>query len=191
VTELSTARPGSSGRADARRNRSRLILAAQAMFVEHGTDVSLEEVARRAGLGVATAYRNFPSRDELLQAVLCERFEQLREHARGLLADESPEGALLAWLRLFLAHTTVYRGVALPIMSALHDVESPLGASCEAMRAAGSELLTRAQDHGDIRPDIDMSTLLRLATAVSLSSGQVQAEAERLLDLVMDGVRRR
>jgi AcrR family transcriptional regulator len=161
------------------------------MYDERGTDVSLEEVARHAGLGVATIYRHFPSQEALLEAMLSDRFIALGSRARELAGQEDSDAALVDWLHAYITHSTRYRGLALSIMSGLRDQDSPLAASCSAMQDGGAELLARAQLDGRIRADLDMADLLRLVTAVAVTAGPQPREAARLLDLLLDGLRPR
>lgn len=178
-------------RADAARNRQLLIDAAEDLFRTHGLKVTLDDIARQAGVNVATAYRHFANREALVEAVLIERFTGLAALARELGDARAPDSALIAWLRAFVAGNSAYRGLALPIMESLHATGSPLATACAAMQEGGADLLHRAQLDGSLRPDLDMSTLLRLAAAVGLGAGGDTAEAGRLLDLLLDGVRRR
>ena len=91
-------------RADARRNYERLLTAARVAFAEHGTDFSLEDVARRAGVGIGTLYRHFPTRDQLADAVFSEEYEKLTAIARELATAEPPGQALMTWLHTFMVH---------------------------------------------------------------------------------------
>src|ERR1700677_1307593 len=118
-------------RADARRNYDVLLSVAAQCFAEQGTDASLRDVARKAGVGIGTLYRHFPTREALLEAVLGSRFDRLRERADELAATaSSPQQALGDWLAEFAAGSVTYRGLPNEVMSALHDRESPLHASC-------------------------------------------------------------
>jgi AcrR family transcriptional regulator len=180
------------GRSDAARNRQILLNSAHTVFAEHGTaDVSLNDVARHAGLGVGTVYRHFPTRGALLEAVLTERFESLRALAADLRAAPSPDAALADWLEAFVAHLTEYRGLAAMVMPSLHDETSALSVSCRGMRRDAAELLERAQREGTIREDLTLPVLLRLANAVALTVDQVPEKVEAMLSFLLDGLRRR
>jgi AcrR family transcriptional regulator len=173
-------------RADARRNRERIVAVAGTAIAEHGADASLEEIARRAGVGSATLHRHFPTRQALLEAVFRDRVEALCALARSTAADLPPGPALAAWLRAVGRHAAVNRGLA---ASLLRGADPSLGASCHAMiTAAGEELLTAARRAGDVRADVDVVDLLKLANALSLATEGDPAEADRLLTLALAGI---
>lgn len=179
-------------RADARRNYERLLTEARAAFAEHGADASLEEVARRAGVGIGTLYRHFPNRHALLSAVFAEAVHDLLGRSRELLDDRDPCGALVAWLRAVVTHACEYRGLSRALISASGDTSSALSRCCDPLREAGRELLTRAQSAGSVRPDITISDLLQLTNAIALASEESPKDpqlADRLLRLTLEGVR--
>src|SRR5439155_8286531 len=118
-------------RADARRNYQRLLAAAGDAFVQHGVDTSLNDIARRAGVGAATLYRHFPTREALLEALLMDRLNELAAQARTFRETLSPHDALVAWLRVFTVHVTTYRGLSTPVKAALEDETSALFSSCQ------------------------------------------------------------
>ncbi|WP_433734369.1 TetR/AcrR family transcriptional regulator [Nocardia sp. CA-129566] len=192
MTKPETSVPGAVQRpmrADARRNYDRLLAAARDAFAAYGADASLDDIARSAGVGNATLYRHFPSREALLDAVFRDRVHTLCAHAEELHGRESPDEALVTWLRALVVHVTTYRGLAAWLMStAAWQVESP--ASCqELIHAAGKSLLVRAQQSGAVRPDVGTSQLLRFTNAIALATEQTPGEADQLLSLVMDGLR--
>jgi AcrR family transcriptional regulator len=183
--------PAQPVRADVRRNRERLLAAAKDVFVEHGVDASLNEVARRAGVGPATLYRHFPTREALLETLLAGRYEELASAARELRRDFTPLDAITAWLRAFMAHVTTFRGLAAPVKTALHDERSALYSSCHAMQAAWHELVAHAKESGVIRVDADPADLLRLANAIAWSTEGTPGSAEtsdRLLAMALHGI---
>ncbi|MGW0731228.1 TetR/AcrR family transcriptional regulator [Streptomyces sp. NPDC002851] len=180
-------------RADARRNYERLLTEARAAFAEHGADASLEEVARRAGVGIGTLYRHFPNRHALLSAVFAEAVHDLLGRSRELLDDRDPCGALVAWLRAVVTHASEYRGLSRALISASGDTSSALSRCCDPLREAGSELLARAQEAGSVRPDITIGDLLQLTNAIALASEETPAEpqlADRLLRLTLEGLKK-
>jgi AcrR family transcriptional regulator len=181
-------------RADARRNRDRLLAEARAAFLDHGTDASLEEIAARAGVGVGTLYRHFPTREALLEALLRERFDALTTKARRLAGHSSARDALIAWTLDFVETTTTYRGLTAAVMATLRDPASALHASCEAMRGAGTALLIRAQEAGDVRADVAPVEFLALVAGVSWAGEQMVGgglRGDRLLPLLFEGLERR
>lgn len=177
-------------RADARRNRDRLLAEARAAFLDHGTDASLEDIAARAGVGVGTLYRHFPSREALLEALLRERFDALTVTARRLATHPSAREALRLWTLEFVDTTTVYRGLTAALMATLHDPDSALHASCAAMRAEGAALLARAQAEGELRADLTPAEFLSLVAGVAWAREQLGAgsQGDRLLPLLFEGL---
>jgi AcrR family transcriptional regulator len=193
---MPTYRPGQgqpAGRADARRNATRLVAVARDAFAEHGPQASLIEIARTAGVGSATLYRHFPSREALLAAVYQSQVETLSAEAEELLqSDASPISALDTWLRAFAAHLITYRGLK-GLLTATYDDRAALFAECRRMLfGAATALLTRAQDTGAIRRTVDARQMLKLIKAVAIANEETGGEADELaplLDLVIDGLR--
>ena len=181
----------SAKRADARRNYEHLLSVAADCFAEHGTAASLRDVARRADVGIGTLYRHFPTREALLEAVLNQRFEQLRRRADALAATASPATALRAWLGEFAVGSAAYKGLPEEMMGALNDADSQLHASCAAMRAAGARLLESAQDAGAVRADITAGELLALAAGLAWAGEHAPDPAgfvDKLLSITMAGL---
>jgi AcrR family transcriptional regulator len=178
-------------RADSARNRQLLIDAAKAGFAEFGLNVSLEEIARRAGVGIGTLYRHFPSREAVVEAVYRREVEQLAEAVPQLL-ETSPAGeALHRWMHLFVDYIATKRLIA-PSLAAAAVRGSPLHTtSVELITRAITTLVKRAVASGDVRKDIDPSDLLRALVGVSYGNPDVgwQASARRLVDILMDGLR--
>jgi AcrR family transcriptional regulator len=172
-------------RADARRNRAHLVAVATSVFAEEGPEATLNEIARRAGVGPGTLYRHFPTRQELLVAVFKDRVTTLCAKA-GTLAVESPPGeALTGWLRALLTHALTDRGLGTTMMSA----GPASGFDCSAMmRSAAAGLLVTAQQAGAVRPDLEVDDLFELVTGLALATGNLD-RATRLLSLTLDGLR--
>lgn len=174
-------------RTDARLNRERLVATAQQVFAEAGPGASLNEIARRAGVGPGTLYRHFPNRTALLTAVLKDRIDSLCGQAEDLLAAESADDALEEWLHAFLAHARVNQGMGSALM-----VESTEASSLDCHRRileAATGLLTRAQEHGTARADLTAGELLQLVIGIALSTAGDEHAGQhphRLLDLVLD-----
>ncbi|MFE9024641.1 TetR/AcrR family transcriptional regulator [Streptomyces sp. NPDC007808] len=178
-------------RADARRNHERLLTVARAAFAERGTDASLEDVARRAGVGIGTLYRHFPNRDALLSAVFEDAVGELLCRSRELLRAPEPCAALVTWLREMVTHAGEYRGLARSLMSVSYDTTSALARCSDPIRAAGGALLTRAQQAGTVRPDVAIGDLLQLTHAIALAAEQTPDDpelADRLLQLTLRGL---
>jgi len=181
----STQRPR---RADARRNDAQILDAARVAFAEHGADAPLDDIARRAGVGIGTLYRHFPTRQALLEAVFGDRVATLCAEAHDLLVAPSSGDALVTWLRAVVGHITIYRGLAVALMPILDKEAEPASSWHGAIRAAGTALLARAQQSGAVRPDIGVADLLKLANAIAVATEQAPEGADRLLSLVMDGL---
>lgn len=181
-------------RADARRNYERLLSAAVELLEETGADASLEELARRVGVGIGTVYRHFPTRDALLQAVLHARFEALNARAEQLLAEPDADRALLAWLRELATQSALYRGLTATLVAAIRDEGSALHASCRGLHDGGRALFERARADGRIRADVDASDVFSAAYSFAFVLEQEEPEhrarrLENLLGLLADGIR--
>ena len=180
-------------RADSARNRQLLIDAAKAGFAQAGLNVSLEEIARRAGVGIGTLYRHFPTREAVVEAVYRREVEQLAEAVPQLLETSTASEALHKWMHLFIDYIATKRLIA-PSLAATAGRTSPLYAtSAELITRAITTLVKRAVAGGEVRKDIDPSDLLRAMVGVSYGNPDVgwQASARRLIDILMDGLRRK
>ena len=178
-------------RADARRNREQLLAVASDAFSEFGVDASLEEVARRAGVGIGTLYRHFPSRDVLLEAVFRRNIDQLADSADELLRDLPADRALDEWMRSFVNYVASKKGLASHLKTVL-SADSPLFVyTHERMNASIRELVLAAAAAGSIREDIDPTDLLRALSGVCLAADEPgwQEQACRICSLLMDGLR--
>ena len=178
-------------RADARRNRERLLAAATAAFTAATEPVSLEAIARDAGVGIGTLYRHFPTRDVLVQTVMQDELDALEARAAALLSSDEPAEALAVWLREHLAAASVCRGLGASAMIKMLDHEDE-ALPCESMRRAGAALVARAQEAGAVRADVDIDDLMRLVNAIGLATEDAPngpARAEHLLAVVIDGIR--
>ncbi|MGW4087950.1 TetR/AcrR family transcriptional regulator [Streptomyces sp. NPDC004822] len=179
-------------RADARRNHERLLTEARAAFAEHGTDASLEDVARRAGVGIGTLYRHFPNRDALVSAVFEDAAGELLTRSRQLLDAPEPCVALVTWLREMVTHAGEYRGLARSLMAVSADGSSALARCSDPIRQAGGALLARAQQAGSVRADVAIADLLQLTHAIALAAEETPSDpdlADRLLNLTLRGLK--
>ncbi len=127
----------------------------------------MRDIARTAGVGLATLLRHFPTREALFEALLRSSFDELTATASELETSSSPDDALVSWLRDFVACAHNYRGVVALMMAAIGEEQSALHASCVTMRAAGTRLLDRAQAEGMARTDIDGTDLFALAGSLA------------------------
>lgn len=178
-------------RADARRNRDRLIAAAMALFAEQGTDVSLEAVAKRAGVGIGTLYRHFPSRDALVEAAYRSEVEHLCGAAEELLRAHPPDRALALWMDRFVAYAAAKRGMAGALQSVVASNSDLYGDSRRKMLAAVTTLLEAGVAAGSIRSDVDAGDVLRAMGAIWVIRDEEEwaDQAKKVLRLVMDGLR--
>jgi AcrR family transcriptional regulator len=181
--------PARRPRADALRNRARIVETASEVFAARGSEASLEEIARGAGVGIGTLYRHFPTREDLVEAVFRDRVDELQGLAEELLASDAPGEALATWLHAQLDYAATCRGLAAEAMLTMLAQHDP--SPCEPMRLAAAALLTRAQAAGEVRTGVDIDDLVRMVQAVSLAAEESDdpETAERLFGFVLDGVR--
>lgn len=180
-------------RADAQRNRDRILAAAVRVFAEEGLDAHLERVAKQAGVGSATLYRNFPTREVLIEAVYRNEVGQLCDAAPGLLAAHPPYEALRAWTRLFLDYVTAKYGMADALRAIAASGSNPYGHSRAMIQQAIAALMDACVAAGAIRADITPSDLGAALEGIALTSASPEhrPQAERLLALTLDGLRAR
>jgi AcrR family transcriptional regulator len=179
-------------RADAERNRNRLIEVAKAAFADIGPEVSLEEIARIAGVGIGTLYRHFPTRDAMVEAVYRREVHQLAQAAAQLLETKPPIEALRGWMRLFIDYIATKKIIA-PALTALTGGTTELfAASGVLIKSAMALLVDRAVAAGDIRRDVDsMDLLYALAGFANVNNGPGwEPSARRLIDILIAGLRR-
>ncbi|MFD6567443.1 TetR/AcrR family transcriptional regulator [Micromonospora profundi] len=171
-------------RADARRNYDALIAAARDAFAENGATASLEDVARRAGVGIGTLYRNFPTRQHLFEAVYVEEVRALSRSAEDF-AELPPWDAFVAWLHRFVAYAATKRALAEQL---LHDSE--IFRTCRTeIYAAGEPLMRRAQAAGVVRDDIGFDDVLRLISGLTMAQFPSPGQRDRVLGVALDGLR--
>jgi AcrR family transcriptional regulator len=175
-------------RADARRNYDKLVAAAREVFAEQGTDATLEEISRRAGVGIGTLYRHFPSRQALLEAVYVEEVDGLCQSALEF-ADREPWDALVAWLHRFVDYIATKEALSQELFTYIGR-DSDVFARCHTMfYAAGEPLLQRAKDAGLVRPDIDITEVIRMVAGISKMTTSTPEQIRRVLDIALDGLR--
>jgi|SRR5579862_649142 len=159
-------------RADARKNYNHVLSVARDVVAAEGAKASMREIARQAGVGLATLLRHFPTREALFEALLCMKGDGLTQRARELETSSRPDGALVTWFREAVEFTHTFGGVCDLMASAHADPHSPLHASSTAMHDAGARLLRRAQAAGTARPDMDGVDLFALISALAWLTGQ-------------------
>ncbi|MEU6772959.1 helix-turn-helix domain-containing protein [Streptomyces sp. NPDC046759] len=180
-------------RADARRNYERLLQVAAEAFAEHGENASLDDIAKRAGVGSGTLYRHFPTRQDLLEAAYMDRIQAMAARAGELAAQLPPGEALMEWLDEVCVGTIQVRGLKALLGSAVTDGSSVAGAACGTfVQDAARRLVEAAQREGSLRPDVEPIEVLRLAHGVAsaseLADGQGR-QIRRYLSLVTEGLR--
>jgi AcrR family transcriptional regulator len=178
-------------RADALRNYEKLVAAAREAFTEADRSASLEDIARRAGVGIGTLYRNFPTRTDLVQAVYVDEVEALSRSAEEL-TDLEPWEALTAWLQRFVGYVATKQALADELFAVAQADRQAVFASCRSMlNAAGEPLLRRAQDAGIVRPDVTIQEVVRLVAGIAKIPADDPADIQRVLDVALDGLRYR
>ncbi|MEU3349779.1 helix-turn-helix domain-containing protein [Streptomyces sp. NPDC006700] len=182
VSEIVTSRR--PHRKDAARNYDALIAAAREAFAEQGADVSLEDIARRAGVGIGTLYRNFPTRRDLFESVYADEVNALCRAAMEL-TDLEPWEALTSWLDRFTGYMVTKRAVR----EALNDESKIFSACRNSMYAAGGPLLERAQKAGVVRTDMQIGDLLRMVSGITATAFEDEAQRDRVMAIALDGVR--
>jgi AcrR family transcriptional regulator len=184
---------GRPRRADARRNYGQLVEQARMAFAASGVDASLDEIARRAGVASGTLYRHFPTRLDLIEAVLAEQIAELTGLGRELLTAEDELGALSTWLRAAVLHALTYRGLAAAVMNSALDRDNRLVSTWHAeMFAVGAALLARGRQSGVVAADADDADVLKMVGAIAWAAQDTadsSAQADRLLALLMNGLR--
>jgi len=178
-------------RADAVRNRERVLEAAKAVFSAGGPDASLEAVARRAGVGIGTLYRHFPTREALFEAVYRREVQQLVELAEQLKSAAEPVDALRRWLRSNVEVVATKKGMLAALALAVHGSSELYAYAFERLTKAVGALLDRAVTAGELRGDISPEDLLRALVGMSYMHDQPgwQESVLRLVDVFVDGLR--
>ncbi|MGE6738708.1 TetR/AcrR family transcriptional regulator [Allorhizobium pseudoryzae] len=180
-------------RADARRNRDRLIQAAAEAFAERGAGASLEDIAKRAGVGIGTLYRHFPTREHLVEVVYRRELELLAEAAEHLAAEKAPDEALEDWMYRFVNYMATKRGMANSLKLLIVSNAALFSDGSALLRGAFAALIAKAIKAGTIRSDVETEDVLHaLSSIYSIpDTPQWRERANRLIGLLMDGLRHR
>lgn len=175
-------------RPDALRNYEALIAAARTAFAEHGADASLEAIARDAGVGIGTLYRNFPTRSALLEATYAEEVEAIARAADDV-ADLPPWEALETWLGHYAGFAGTKRAIFDELVPAL-GADAPVLSLCRTMlRDAGEPLVARAQAAGELRDDVTFIDVARMLGALATARGATPDERATIIRVALDGLR--
>ncbi|MFJ8359463.1 TetR/AcrR family transcriptional regulator [Streptomyces sp. NPDC093984] len=180
-------------RADARRNYERLLKVAAEAFAEHGENASLDDIAKRAGVGSGTLYRHFPNRQALLEAAYVDRIEAIATRADEIAKELPPGEALVEWLHELCVGTIQVRGMKALLGSAVTDGSSAAVTACgTSMKEAASRLVEAAQREGTLRADVEPIEVLRLAHGIAIASELANGQGayiRRYLSLLTEGLR--
>ena len=178
-------------RADAQRNRDRLLEAAVRAFSADGPEASLDAIAKRAGVGIGTLYRHFPTREALVEAVYRNELEKLCDAATELLETAPPDRALRAWMDRFVGYMATKRELAGALRAVIASGGNPFAQSRDRLTAAVTTLLRAGTATGSLRTDVEPGDVLAALSGITLAAGEPERrdQAGRLLDLLMDGLR--
>ncbi|TDV54102.1 TetR/AcrR family transcriptional regulator [Actinophytocola oryzae] len=177
-------------RADARRNYERIVATAREVFFEHGVEVPLDDIVKRAGVGAGTLYRHFPTRDVLVEAVYRQEIEDLAARVREITKELPPEEALHEWMRSQVAFSIERSGLAAALKAAI-DEESETFQYCKTMlREAITVLVEEAKAAGVVRDDIEAVDVMRLGHGIGASAKYADEPGrERLVSIALNGLR--
>jgi AcrR family transcriptional regulator len=175
-------------RADARRNYEKVLGAARQAFAEGGESTALEEIARRAGVGIGTLYRHFPNRQALLEAVYVDEVEAMCRSAAELDGSD-PWEALNRWFERFIAYIGTKRALAAELSNYL-DPDAPLFQVCRtSLFEAGEPLLKSAQEAGVVRPDVSIGEVIQMVVGIAKIPARDPEQNEHILRIALDGLR--
>lgn len=181
-------------RADAQRNRDRIVEVAREVFRERGYDAPLDEVAKRAGVGAGTLYRHFPTRDALLDAIMQSWVDRVDEGVEKALAFEGTDRDLLVgWLETYASLISLHKGGPAKITSALGDSDSPIRTKCQVLIAASQRVVDRLEADGALRPGVgalELGQLVGGVATVADNAGAPVEDVRPLLEIVADGLLR-
>ncbi len=179
-------------RADAVKNRLRILEAAEEVFAAEGVTASVDAVAERAGVGVGTLYRNFPTKEALFEAIVVMRIDELSQAIESVAEAEDPGKAFFDFLRLLAGRAALKRDLFAALATAGIDIKSQCAETYDRMHQAIERLLERAQRAGAVRTDIDGTEAIGLVVGTCLAAEQSPGFAgspERMLEVVFDGMR--
>ena len=179
--------PSPTKRADAERNRAKILAAARAAFADPEAEVSMAEISRRAGVGMATLYRNFPSRQELLEALYTDEVNAICEAAETV-DGETPGAVLMAWLQRFFAFATSKHHVASELLVHVDSSNPLFNESRTRVLTAGRPLLVAAQQAHEVRHDLTLEQVLDMIVAIASIHGESDY-LEPMLRTTLDGMR--
>jgi AcrR family transcriptional regulator len=175
-------------RADAQRNYAKVLAAAREAFAEGGEDTSLEEIARRAGVGIGTLYRHFPNRQSLLEALYVDEVQEVCRSAAELESADSWE-ALNQWFERLMAYVATKRALAHELLNYM-ELDAPLFQTCRSsLWAAGEPLLKRAQEAGTVRSDVTFPEVMSMVMGIAKIPTTDRTQLEHIMRVALDGLR--
>lgn len=179
-------------RADAQRNYDRIVEVARVVFREQGYDASLDEVAKRAGVGPGTLYRHFPKRENLIDAIMQSWVDSVEEVAEKALANEgSARDLLLDWFSGYVRVISLHKGGPAKITSAMDDPDSPISHKCQVLRTATGRIVDRLREDHALRDDVDALQIARLVGGVATTADVAElseADVRPMLEVLADGL---
>jgi AcrR family transcriptional regulator len=179
---------GQHKRADARRNYEKVLAAARDAFAEDGASTSLEAIARRAGVGIGTLYRHFPTRQALLEAVYTHEVDVLCRSAAEVEGADAWE-AFEGWLRRFVAYMATKQALVQELFDYV-DRDAPLFKGCRtSIFAAGDPLLKRAQEAGAVRRDVELADIIQMIGGIAKIQASEPGQIDHILRIALDGLR--
>jgi AcrR family transcriptional regulator len=178
-------------RADARRNYDKVLAAAREAFAEGGESTALEEIARRAGVGIGTLYRNFPNRQALLETLYLEEVEGICRMAEEQRESDDPWEALTSWFERFIGYIATKQALAAELTNYLDRDAQLFKSSRAALWAAGEPLLTRAQEAGVVRPDAEIGDVMHMVMGIAKVPAADPRQTEHIVRIALDGLRYR
>jgi AcrR family transcriptional regulator len=176
-------------RADARRNRERLVAAAREVFTEQGVAASMEAIARRAGVGVGTLYRHFPTRPDLVEAVYQEDVQELADAAQRAVATLEPGPAVHAFFDAFVRYAQAKKTLLTELHQAFEKNPALRSRNRETIEASFDLVINRAKEAGAVRSDVTGSDIMQLVSPVCTNESISPDQTRRLMGMILDGLR--
>jgi AcrR family transcriptional regulator len=178
-------------RADARRSHERLLTAATEAFAEKGAEAPLEDIAKRAGVGIGTLYRHFPTRLDLQEAVYRSQVSVVCTQGADLAGSSAPGDAFAGWLRALASYLVTKRGLASALIAAKGKDSEVISTCSQVIRSTADRLLRRAQEAGAVRADLTTMDVMMLVHGLVVATERTPEQADRLLSITLDGLRSR
>ena len=195
ITPAETAVPETADkplRADAQRNYDKLVSAAREAFRQHGAQASLDDIAKRAGVGPGTLYRHFPTRDDLIDAVMRDWTAKIDADSEEIVSSGLPaDEALTAWFGRFVENVGIYNGAAAKLTAAMDDPSSPIFRKCQVLVAANDKVVSHVAAQGGIRDGVESREVMRLVSGVASVVDQAGLDFDQsrpMLRIIIDGI---